>query len=76
MLQIIYNLFGEYTPITYPVTKYVWDAATEEYVTYNVDVIPNGVAGLDWPWVAGFVLFTVFFYSVLRIIGGVACGKL
>lgn len=46
--------------------------------TYNpiVDasgVIPAGMAGVDWVYIANFVLLVVVIYSVLRIIGGLIC---
>lgn len=63
--EAIAELFGEYTPRTQTVTEYLSDGAT----TTHEEVIP-GLAGLDWQWLAGVTIFTVFLYCVLRIIGG------
>lgn len=58
-------LFGTYTPRTQTVTDYLSDGSS---VTYT-QVIP-GAAGLDWDWLACVGLFALFFYCVLRMIGG------
>lgn len=57
MRDIIISLFGTYTPVTYSDGN-------------NVAVIPNGLAGVDWPWLGGLLLFALTLYCVLRILGG------
>ena len=53
MYDIIFNLFGAYTPVLDPITE---------------SVVP-GVAGVDWPWLSGVLLFAIMLFSVLRLIG-------
>ena len=55
MRDIIVNIFGTYTPISYELD--------------GVEVVADGFAGVDWPYVLGVVLFGIVLYSVLRIIG-------
>lgn len=57
MKQLILDLFGTYEPVSY------LDAD-------SVSVIPSGVSGLDWPWIAGVGLFALTLYCVFRILGG------
>lgn len=53
------TVLGVYTPITY-------DYGTES-------IIPDGFAGVDWPYlIRGFILAMVI-YCVLRLIGGLIC---
>ena len=63
---VVSNLFGTYTPRTQTVTEYLADGSS---VTYD-EVIP-GVAGLDWPWLAGVGLFGLSLWSLFLLIGGV-----
>lgn len=58
-------IFGPYTPRTQTITDYLTDGSS---VT-SQQVIP-GLAGLDWPWLAGVGIFTIFLYGLLRLIGG------
>lgn len=41
-------------------------------VTYSADgleIIPDGFAGLDIPWIFGALIFFIGIYSIFRIIG-------
>lgn len=73
MLSLIYDLFGSYSPVTYSDTSLVWDSVNEEFITIVNDVIPSGLAGVDWPWIAGVFLFAIMLHGLLRIIGGCVC---
>lgn len=60
MLSILESLFGTYTPVTY------------ESVSSTgalIEVIPNGLSGVDWPYILGVFLFAICLYSVFRILG-------
>lgn len=67
-MEIIYQtirefmqaIFGNYIPVTYT------DSAGNS-------IIPAGVAGVDWQYVLGVVLFCIIVYSLLRIVGGLIC---
>lgn len=75
MSNIIYSLFGSYSPVTYTFVEKVWDPVNEAFVDVVSDVVAPGLAGVDWPWLAGVALFAIVLYSVFRLIGGVLCGK-
>lgn len=62
----IVTIFGEYTPLTQTVTTYFADGSSVESVEYV-----SGIAGLDWVWIAGVMLFGVALYCIFRMIGGV-----
>ena len=65
LMGAIYAVFGEYTPRTYDVTTYLDDGTS---VT-STEIVP-GLAGLDYNWLAGVVLFTMVLFCILRMIGG------
>lgn len=62
MKSLIYELFGVYTPVTY----------TNDL---GVEVIPDGLAGVDFPYIFGCLLFAIAFYSLFRILGTFLRGK-
>lgn len=55
MKEVIVALFGSYSLTFDP----------------NTGNVVCGLAGLDWPWLAGVALFGLTLYCVLRLIGGV-----
>lgn len=55
---LIVSLFGSYIPTSYTNAD-------------GIDIIPSGMAGLDYEWLAGFVLFCLTFYCIMRLLGGV-----
>ena len=57
MRDLILSLFGTYTPVTFTDVD-------------CVDVIPAGLAGVDWVWIGGLFLFSITLYCVFRILGG------
>lgn len=65
---MIVNLFGSYDPVTY--TEYFYYTAPDGSVLsdYN-EVVAAGLAGVDWPWVAGVFLFAIVLYSLFRLLG-------
>lgn len=60
--ELIINIFGEYTPITYDVLD---DAGNVLYTA-----VADGMAGVDWPYVLGVLAWIVTLYCFLRILGG------
>lgn len=66
MSQVISGVLGEYTPKTVTVSQY---DISGNLLGTSTEIVP-GLAGLDYPWLAGAVVFTVFLYGVLRLLGG------
>lgn len=61
MAEFIRSILGTYTPVVYS-----WfDIALNEYHDY----IPEGMAGVDWPYVITGIAFLIMLYSVFRILG-------
>ena len=56
MKTLLINLFGAYNPVTYTNSE-------------GLDVVADGLAGVDWPYVLGIVLFAIVLYSALRLLG-------
>ena len=69
MKDLIASIFGTYTPVTYQYEWSQWDVATEQYLTMRATKVADGMAGVDWPYVLGVLIFIVSLYCVLRIIG-------
>lgn len=67
MKDLIIQLFGTYTPVTY--TTYVQTEVEGTLSTEMVEVVANGLAGVDWPWIMGAFLFAIVLYSLFRILG-------
>lgn len=57
MRDLMISLFGQYTPVTFiePET--------------SAEVVAQGAAGIDWPWVLGVLIFALALYSLFRIVG-------
>lgn len=55
MRDLIIEIFGEYTPVLDPVTGNV----------------AAGLAGVDWPYVAGIGVFCIVLWSFFAIVGAV-----
>lgn len=68
MRSMLINLFGRYTPVTYQEWFYYVAADGTVLQDYN-DVVAPGLAGVDWPWVMGVLLFAIVLYSLFRILG-------
>ena len=65
MKEVIVQVFGEYTPRTQTVTQYLSDGSVLDTAT---EIVP-GVAGMDWQWISGVVLFSVMLFSFLKMVG-------
>lgn len=57
MKDLIVSLFGSYEPV---MTSVAGD---------SVQVVASGMAGVDWEWIAGVVLFAIVLYSFFRLVG-------
>lgn len=67
MKDLILTIFGSYEPITYE--SYVMtDNTSGSYELVNI--VPDGIAGVDWMWLGGFLIFLVFLFCILRLLGG------
>lgn len=64
MKYVLQAIFGDYTPVTQSVTTYLADgtAVTSEQVV-------DGLAGVDWVFLCGVLLFSILLYSFLRLLG-------
>lgn len=65
-MSALVSIFGEYTPRTQTVTTYFADGTSVQSIEYV-----QGLAGLDWVWISGVVLFCIVIYCIFRMIGGV-----
>lgn len=69
MQYILASIFGTYAPVTTEV------AVTEADGTITtVTQVAAGMAGVDWPYVLGVLLFAVTLYSFFRLVGTVLKG--
>lgn len=55
MKDLVLSLFGSYEPLT--------------QVLDGVSVPLDGLAGVDWPWLMGVVLFAIVLWSFFRLVG-------
>lgn len=61
MRAIIDNIFGVYTPIETLIAN--------EFDGTTYSKVADGMAGIDWTWIAGVLLFAIMLYGLLRIVG-------
>ena len=66
MKDLIIRLFGEYVPVTYEVTV---PLSSDGSVIETYSAVASGLAGVDWEWLAGVLLFAIVLYCFLRIVG-------
>ena len=65
MASVVRDLFGTYTPKVQTVSTYV----NGELISAEEQYVP-GVAGMDWDWIAGVVVFLLMLYCLFRLLGG------
>lgn len=63
---VVKSVFGEYHPRTQTVTE----TRTDGTVLTSVECVP-GLAGLDWYWISGVLLFAMVLWSFFRFVGGI-----
>lgn len=66
MVSALIAILGPYTPKVQTVSTYFNGQLLEVSTQY----VP-GLAGLDVEWLAGAVIFTVFLYCLMRLLGGI-----
>ena len=72
MLQNILDILGRgYTPITYEYTESVYDASLDAMSQITNDIIPSGMAGVDWEFLAAAAIFCVCLYCIFRLLGAI-----
>lgn len=73
MYNFLQSILGTYTPVSYLHEFAQWDEATQQYIVMRENIIPAGLAGVDWLYVLSGVAFIVVIWCVLRILGGFIC---
>lgn len=66
MADVVVSVLGEYRRKTQTVTE--MDSEGNILAT-STEIVP-GLAGLDYEWIAGAVLFALFLFSLMKLIGG------
>ncbi len=69
MKDLIASLFGTYTPVMTQTPVVVTDVESALSTVQYVDTVASGVAGVDWPWIAGVFLFGIVLWSFFRLVG-------
>lgn len=62
---VVEQVFGVYTPRTYTTSTYI-----DGELVAGSEIVP-GLAGLDWPWLAGVGFFGLMLYCLFRLLGGI-----
>lgn len=69
MREFLISVLGVYTPVSY--AQSIYDAAGT--LKEVVNVIPAGLAGVDWLYVLSGLLLIVVVYALFRALGGLIC---
>lgn len=64
MKDLIISIFGAYTPV-------IGEYPSPADPSVMVEGVLPGLAGVDWPYIAGIVLFSISLYMVLSMIRSV-----
>lgn len=67
---IVNAVFGEYQPRTQTVTEVYSDGSTTTYTE-----VVGGLAGLDWYWFGGVLVFSIVLFSFFKLLGTVFKGR-
>ena len=66
MADVVVQVLGEY----HPKTQTVQEIDTEgNVIATSTEYVP-GLAGLDYPWIAGAFLFALFLSGIFKLLGG------
>jgi len=66
MADVVVQVLGEYQRQTYTVKEVDADG---NVIATSTEYVP-GLAGLDYPWIAGAVLFALFLAGIFKLLGG------
>lgn len=66
MVDVVESVLGEYQRMTYTVEEYDTDG---NLLATSVEYVP-GLAGLDYAWITGAVLFGMLIAGCLKLLGG------
>lgn len=69
MLESLISILGEYTPVTT-----VYETVLADGTIHTYEAVAAGVAGVDWPWLAGAACLLLVLYCVFRLLGGIFRG--
>ena len=75
MKNIIYNIFGSYTPNTYLETTTITNPDTGEVIVTEAYKIAEGMAGVDFEFIAGVLLFAICLWSMFVFMGSMFGGR-
>lgn len=70
LVSVVNTVFGDYRPRTQTVTEVLSDGST---VTYTETI--EGLAGLDWYWLGGVLIFCIVLLSFFKLLGSVFKGR-
>lgn len=59
--MLLESIFGTYTPVLTDVYNGAGEVIGE--------VVASGMAGVDWPYLSGVLIFCIALYSLFRIVG-------
>ena len=66
---LITSIFGEYTPVKS--SAVVSETVNGEVNTTIIDIVAPGMAGVDFQWLAGVLLFAILLFCLMKLLGGV-----
>lgn len=66
MVQVIEDVLGEYRRQTYTIEEY---NAEGDLIGTSTEYVP-GLAGLDYAWITGAILFALFVSAFFKLLGG------
>ena len=65
---ILIEIFGEYIPLSQTVLR-TYTSADGTISTTEIQEVISGIAGVNFEWIAGVLLFALCLYSLFRLLG-------
>lgn len=66
---LIASIFGEYSPVKSAAV--VSETVNGEVNSTIIDIVAPGMAGVDFQWLAGVLLFAILLFCLMKLLGGV-----
>ena len=75
MRDFINGILGAYEPISYLQEQFFFSPEQPDVVVQMItaDVIPAGLAGVDWSYVISGLAFLIVLFCLFKTLGGLIC---
>lgn len=66
MKDALIDILGAYEPV-----ETIREIELIDGTMYQYSAVPDGLAGVDWPWIGSAILLIVVLFCLFKLLGGV-----